>query len=73
MTFKKISDKDMQHCHFLKLTCDIGDSPSRAPRQTNGRWPPASSWVGQVGQAPGVHMGGGGGERGGGQDTVSCP
>ena len=31
MTLGKISDKDMQHCHFQKSTCDIGDSPSRAP------------------------------------------
>ena len=36
----KISDRDMQHCHFLKSTCDIGDPPSRAPGMAviqNGR------------------------------------
>ena len=31
MTLRKISDKDMRHCHFLKSTGDIGDPPSRAP------------------------------------------
>ena len=31
VTFRKINDKDMRHCHFLKSTCDVGDTPSRAP------------------------------------------
>ena len=31
---EQISDGDMQHCHFLKLTCDIGDPPSGG--QTGG-------------------------------------
>ena len=31
MTWGKISDKDMQHCHFLKSTCDIGD-PHQGPQ-----------------------------------------
>ena len=26
-----ISNRDMQHCHFLKLRCDIRDPRSRAP------------------------------------------
>ena len=25
------NDKDMQHCHFLKSTCDIGDPPIMGP------------------------------------------
>ena len=31
MTLRNISDRDMQHCHSSKSTCDIGDPPSRAP------------------------------------------
>ena len=31
VTLWKISHRGMQHCNFLKLTCDIGDPPSRAP------------------------------------------
>ena len=31
MTLGKISDRDMRDCHFVKLTRDIEDSPSRAP------------------------------------------
>ena len=27
VTLEKISDNDMRHCHFLKLTCDIGGPP----------------------------------------------
>ena len=27
MTLRKISTRDIQHCHFLKSTCDIGDPP----------------------------------------------
>ena len=34
VTSGKINDKDMRHCRFLKLTCDIGDPPSRAPTFT---------------------------------------
>ena len=30
LTLGKISGKDKRHCHFLKLTCDIGEPPSRA-------------------------------------------
>ena len=30
MTLRKISDRDMWHCHFLKTICDIGHPPSRA-------------------------------------------
>ena len=28
-------DSDRGHAHFLKLTCDIGDPPSRAPMLPN--------------------------------------
>ena len=28
VTFRKIGDRDARHCHFLKSTYDIGDSPS---------------------------------------------
>ena len=35
MTLVKVSDKDMQHCHFLKLTRDIGGPPSGAPYMEN--------------------------------------
>ena len=31
MTLRKISDKDMEHCLFLKSTCDIGGPSLRAP------------------------------------------
>ena len=31
VTLWKISDRDIGHCHFLNLTCNIGDPPSRAP------------------------------------------
>ena len=57
MTLKKISDRDMRHCHFLKSTCDIGNPPTKAregpwfaslaaivvPRKRSGR--PAGNWV----------------------------
>ena len=26
----------MRHCHFLNLTCDIGDPPSRHPHRIQG-------------------------------------
>ena len=38
MTLGKISDKDMRHCHFLKLTCDIGNPLSRAPEGGGKRY-----------------------------------
>ena len=49
MTLGEISDKDMQHCHFLKSTCDIGDPPIKGPRYGGER---------------GLGGGGGGGEVG---------
>ena len=30
VTLRKISDRDMQHCHFLKSSCGIEDPPPRA-------------------------------------------
>ena len=48
----KVSDKDMRHCFFLKLTCDIR-TPHQGPQKGKEEW--------LLGGRGGVRVGGGGG------------
>ena len=38
MTLRKISDKDMRHCHFLNWLGDIVDPPIKGPYSLRGSW-----------------------------------
>ena len=49
MTYEKIRDKDMRHCHFLKAPCDIGGPRSRAP-DLLGR----ALWESDISVRPGI-------------------
>ena len=46
VTLRKIKNSDMQHCHFLQSTCDIGDPPHQGPLE--GGHSVARGWRGRV-------------------------